>query len=294
MISSRPVANSLISAGIERVDHAPAAAAVCRAARCPFSSRPRARSAWRSVEERLARGDDADCGAVAEVLNPVQPVGLRVGARHRQPDALPAPLHVGQVGLQHAGGDAVLEPLPVPRHLRIDGRDAVAVDQDPPGAVGDVGDDLQRDPQPAGTGHRHGVHAQVEHVLWVSRVQDRHPEVGQQQFGGAGDGRRLRAPGSSPDERHRAAARVRAHQVRVPHRVRRAVQAGRLAVPVPGHAADPGVARVRRQLGPLDRGRGQFLVHPGPEYHVERFEQRPLPLQLEVVTGRAESPRTQR
>jgi hypothetical protein len=56
---------------------------------------------------------------------------------------------------------------------------------------------------------------QVEHVLRIGRVEDGHPEVGEQDLGGAGKGRRL-GRGVVADERHRAAARVRAHQVRVP------------------------------------------------------------------------------
>ena len=51
-----------------------------------------------------------------------------------------------------------------------------------PGAVGDVRDDLERDPEAGQARHRHGMGTQIEHVLGVSRVQHRHPEVGEQEL----------------------------------------------------------------------------------------------------------------
>ena len=114
-----------------------------------------------------------------------------------------------------------------------DGRDAVAVDLDRAGPVGDIRDDLQRDPQPAAAGHRDGMRPEVEDVLRIGRVEHGHPEVGQQDLRGARNGRGLRR-GVVADERDRAAARVRADQVGVANGVEGPVQAGRLAVPVPG------------------------------------------------------------
>ena len=101
------------------------------------------------VEVGLPGGDDPDFRSRSEVLNLVQLVGLRVGPGGVQPDALAGPFHFRQVWLQHARVEPVLEPLPAPPHVGHDGDDAVAVYPDTAGPVGDIRDDLQRDPEAA-------------------------------------------------------------------------------------------------------------------------------------------------
>ncbi len=136
------------------------------------------------VEVRLAGGDQAELGERAEALDLVQPVGLSVGARGVQPDALAGSFHLRQVRLQQARVDLVLES-----RLGQDGRYAIVVELDLAGPVGDIRDDLQCDPQAAAARHRDGMRPQVEHVLRIGRVEDGHPEVGEQDLGGAGKGR---------------------------------------------------------------------------------------------------------
>lgn len=140
------------------------------------------------VQVRLARRDDADTRRGAEILDRVQLIGARVGPGHLHPDALAARFHLRQGGLQHPGRQLMLESPAVQLDagfVRLDPLDADVHGSDP---VGHVGGDLQRYPQPAGPRHRHRVHAHIEDILRVGRVQHGHPEVREQVFRGSRDG----------------------------------------------------------------------------------------------------------
>jgi hypothetical protein len=78
---------------------------------------------------------------------------------------------------------------------------------------------------------------------------------------------------------------VRPHQVGVPERIGRAIQARGFAVPEPGDAFHPGISQTGRQLRALDRGRGEFLVDPRLEDQVVGGEQLGVALQLQVIAA---------
>ena len=201
--------------------------------RRPSSSSPIPMS--RDVEVGLAGRDDADAVVGGAGHDPVQPVEARVllGAGLADGELVLFELH--QFGAQQApAGDvrAVAERAEV-------GDDAVGGHLRGRGAVGDVGRDLQRRPQPGDAGHQRGVHAEVEDVLRVGRIEHGHVQVGQGHLRRARDRRALGARVVA-DERDRAAAVVGADEVRVPQRVGRAVETRGLAVPV---ADDPVAGR---------------------------------------------------
>ena len=148
--------------------------------------------------------------------------------------------------------------------------------------------DLERGPQAADPAHDRGVHAEVEDVLGIGRVERRDVEVGERHLRRAGDGRTLGC-GIVADERYGTAVGMRADEVGVAYGVGCAVEAGRLAVPV----ADDAVALLavvvgreraecRGELRSHDRRRGEFFVETWAVYDVEGCEERLTSHEFEV------------
>ena len=149
------------------------------------------------------------------------------------------------------------------------GCDAVGVEVDGPGAVGDLGDDLDRRPEAARPRERDGVPPELD----------------------APPGRRRgRAPGCAGRRASHAdelgsvddfAPGIVAHQRDAPPwlavpantawrmRVAGPVQPGRLAVPDADHAVVAESVQRGSELGAHDRGRSELLVHRRPAHHAE-------------------------
>ena len=128
------------------------------------------------------------------------------------------------------------------------------------------------------------MEAEIEHVLHVGREEHRHVQAGEQRLGGARQGGRL-AGGIVSHHGDRAAGARYAHEVAVPERVGRAVEARSLAVPEAEHAV---VARAGQGSGHLasPRRRGaQLLVQPGHVAHVVLGAELALALELLVETA---------
>ena len=115
----------------------------------------------------------------------------------------------------------------------------------------------------------------------VGRRKGRHAEVGECEFGRAGDGRRFRRR-IVTGQRERATLRVRADEVRVPQRIGGPVETRRLAVPDAGHARIAQLAGLTRELRARHGGRGEFLVQAWLRHDGVLGEQRGVPRQLNV------------
>ena len=148
-------------------------------------------------------------------------------------------------------------------------------------AVGHHRRDLQGGPQAAGPRQLHGVLSVLEDLGGVGRRKGRQAEVGEGEFGRAGDGRRFRRR-IVTGQRERATLRVRADEVRVPQRVGGPVETGRLAVPDAGHARIAQLADLTRELRAGHRGRGEFLVQARLRHDGVLSEQRGVARQFEV------------
>ena len=244
------------------------AGTACRAggggfrARSRPSPRPRRSSAWPARRGRLAGGDDAEPASGAAPDDPVQPLRARTlasaepSAAQRRARAGPAP--------SAAARWATASRLP--------GADLAAGSprSDPPGSVRDVGDDLQRDPQPEArdsaipcrpspisslTGAQHGGPGRrVPPRSRTARSTTWPPGRRRRQRGRrrAGSRRRGSRAAASPE---RSTPGALPYQIPIRRRGRRRGRCGELAAP--------------------DRGRGRLLVQPRDERDLVRVEQRP-------------------
>ena len=226
-----------------------------------------------------AGGDDADPrGGRASDL--VDAAAARVLQGDGQADLMERALQPGQRGPEQVRGrlvcvrgEAAWQAGQIGRAPRRDRRGGRA--------VGHHRRDLQGGPQPAGPRQLHGVLPVLNDLGGVGRRKGRHAEVGEGEFGRAGDSRRLRRR-IVTGQRERATVGVRADEVRVPQRVRGPVQAGCLAVPDAGHAVVAQVADLTRELRAGHRGRGELLVQAGLGHDGVLSEQGGVARQFEV------------
>ena len=109
--------------------------------------------------------------------------------------------------------------------------------------------------------------AEVEDLLHVPGEEDGHLEAGEKGLGGARDRGGLAAGVVAHDGQSAAGARD-AHEVAVPQRVGRAVEAGRLAVPHGKHAVVLRAGELRGELAAPGRRGAELLVEAGHVAHV--------------------------
>ena len=243
--------------GLERPDHAEV-------------QDPHARSGERTVVqpqlgERLAEVGVARAGgnnAEPSVVGPVDAihaVGAGVGEREIGSRSDEAALELRRVRRQEVGAGLVRVVL---GHRRGDGHDPVRPDLGRRRAVGDGGHDLQGRPQARRARAGDSVQAEVEDLLHAAREEDGHAEAREHRLGCARQSRGL-AGGVVPDEREAAAGTADSGVVAVTQGVRRAVEAGGLAVPDAEHAVVAGPRQGGGQLA-APGGRGaRLLVEPG-------------------------------
>ena len=239
------------------------------------------------IEVGLARGDDADSivgGRHHDLVDPVEPRILQ-GAGDARGELILFELH--EIGAQQSAA----RYMGAPSEIAVGGDDPVGIDVGGRRAVGDVGRDLQRRPQPADAAHDRRVHAEVEDVLRVGRVEDRDVEIGQGHLRRARHRRGLRA-GVVADERDGASGRMRTYEVGVPDRVGGAVEAGGLAVPVADDAVAGRAVGGGSEVGDLGgdlrahhRGGGDLLVQSGAVGDVVGREEGAASSEFEVVAG---------
>ena len=208
----------------------------------------------------LARGDDAKPRVGVRKHDLVEIVLARVAFGDLEPSGVERLLHLQRLGphvhaqvhvrrkglaVEHQVGRDELEPLG--RHLG------------GTGAVGDVGDDLQADPQPRQPRHQVAMQPEVENLLHVAGVQRGHADVEQHRLGLAAQRRGLAAR-IIADHRDDTAVLVDARIVGVLERIAAAVHARRLAVPHAGDAVELLVAHgVQHLRAPHRRGSQVFI-----------------------------------
>src|SRR3989442_714755 len=147
--------------------------------------------------------------------------------------------------------------------------------------VGDVGDDLEADPEPAVARHLEAVAAEVEDLLHGAGEQRRKERVVEGDLGVRRQRGGLRERVVAGEREHAAPA-ADAGVVRVLEDVAGAIDAGPLAVPHPEHAV---VLRPREHVGQLsavDRGGAEVLVEAGDEDDVVLGEQLRVALEREI------------
>ena len=125
--------------------------------------------------------------------------------------------------------------------------------------VGHARDDLEAGPQPGGARAGVGVQAEIHDLLDAAREEDRHVQRGEQRLGRARNRRGL-AGGVVAHDGEAAAGARDAHEVAVAQRVRRAIEAGSLAVPHAEHAVVLRAGQVARQLAAPGGGGPELLV----------------------------------
>ncbi len=226
-----------------------------------------------------AGGDDADPRG-GRAGDRVDAAAARVLQGEGQPDLMERALQPGQGGPEQVRGRPVRVRGEAARQAGEIGR-APGRDRRRGRAVGHHRRDLQGGPQAAGPGQLHGMLPVLEDLGGVGRREGRHAEVGEGEFGRAGDGRRFRRR-IVTGQRERATLGVGADEVRVPQRVGGPVQAGRLAVPDAGHARIAQIADLARELRAGHGGRGELLVQAGLGHDGVLGEQRGVARQLEV------------
>ena len=209
----------------------------------------------------LARAGDAEPGAPG-ALDPVHAVLAGVGERELRARPEQRPLHVERRGREQVAVRHVLVGPAVPLDGRHHRHDAVARDRGRADRVGHARDDLEAGPQPrcARAGER--VQAEVEHLLHVAGIEDRHVEALEQRLRRARDRRGL-AAGVVAHDGERAAGARHADEVAVTERVGRAVEAGRLAVPHGQHAVVLRAGELAGELAAPRRRRAELLVQAG-------------------------------
>ena len=239
------------------------------------------------VEVGLARRDDADPVVRGARDDPVEPVDACVFHRAGQADRQLVLFELHEVGAQQlSAGD-----MWTGAQIAVDGEDAVGVHISGGCPVGDMGGDLHRRPQAGHPRHDRGVDSEIEDVLGVGGIEDRHVQVGQRHLGSAGDGGTL-GTRVIADQGDGAAGGVGADDVGVPEGIGGPVEAWSLAVPVADDAVERTVLSAVRQCPDLGchlrthhRCRGDLLVESRAMHHVEGVEVLGATGDLEVVTG---------
>ena len=133
----------------------------------------------------------------------VDAVLARVGERELGARPEQRPLHVERRGREQVAVRHVLVRLAVPLDGGHHRHDAVARDRRGADGVGHARDDLEAGPQAGGARAGERVQAEVEHLLHVAGIEDRHVEACEQRLGRARDRRRLAAGVVADDRRAR-------------------------------------------------------------------------------------------
>ena len=140
-------------------------------------------------------------------------------------------------------------------------------------AVRHVGHDLERHPGARVAREREGVLAELDDLAGVRRVEHRHLRVCERHLAVARQ-RRALAGRVVAHQSHGAAEARDSLIVRVPDRIQRAIQPGRLAEPQAHHPVEARVGKQIEHLRARDGARGELLVQPRDEAHVLGLEQR--------------------
>ncbi len=194
-----------------------------------------------------AAGYQADPGIRGVDGGVVEAVGDRVAAYQLGAGLPEVALQLEGVGRQELAVGMVLVGLPVDGQVGDDRYDVLRVQVDGAVPIGDSGHDLHGRPEAGDPRQCDGVHAEVEDLLHVARIQDRHVEVDQR---GVGAGRQRGALGGGvvPHDGDGASVARRAGEDRVAQCIAGPVQAGCLAVPDSEHAVVAAVGLLGRQL----------------------------------------------
>ena len=155
---------------------------------------------------RVAGSGDADPVVLGADGDLVEPVEHAVLAGQHGADLLELPLHLERVRRQQAATRTRHEQLAIDFDRRDRRHDAVGVNVDGAGAVGDGGDELVADPHAARPREGDGVTGEIERFLHVAREDDRHVQVDQGGVARAGECRRL-GGGVVADDRDDASPR---------------------------------------------------------------------------------------
>ena len=256
----------------------------------PTLKRRRPSAAPLSARPRLPRACRRSCQALPAATTPTRLFGLSKAMRFRRIGAgvgergrelvVVEPLLLHERHVDHAGAEAARR---LARPLGDDDRGRVRADMDCAAALGDVGDDFHADPAAGKARHRNAVQAEIDQLLGVRRIEDRHAD-GDERRVGIIDGRRRFRPVVVARERQRAALRRGAGEVGVAQRVARAVDARALAVPDPEHAIDRRAGKARHVLRAPDGGRSEILVQARAEDDVVPGEDRAGAPQFDVVS----------
>ena len=148
---------------------------------------------------------------------------------------------------------------------------ALRVDRNGARAVDRIGRALEADPAAGVAREREAVQAEIQVVLEMRRVQDRHPAVNEPLLALVCDRRRACSRIVACEHEHAPVSRA-ARVVAVLERVRGAIDARALAVPDPEDAVVARPFVQARLLRAPHRGGGQVLVHPGLEADVVLVE----------------------
>ena len=214
----------------------------------------------------LAGGDDADPVRWAAYGDRVEVVEHAVLAGELEPDLVELALHL-QVVRHEDLTRGMRHPQPsVDPHRRHHGCDAIGVDLDGAGAVRHGFDDLDAHPHAACARHRDGVAAEIDRLLDVARVDDRHVEIDQRAAAGRWERAALRGRVVA-HERDRPALVRRAGERGVAKRIARPIQTRCLAVPDADDAVVPTRIQCDGQLRAHHRRGGELLVHRLLEQH---------------------------
>src|SRR5439155_10922949 len=183
---------------------------------------------------------------------------------------------------------SLLPRAPVVLEAWVGGQDAIGRDVGGADFIGDVGDDLDADPEPAVARELEAEPPEVQDLLDGPREEDREERVVEGDLRVRRDRGRLGERVVAAEGQH-AAVTPDAGEVGVLENVARAVHARALAVP---HAKDAVVLGSGEEVGELaavDRGRAEVLVEPGDEDDVVLAKEIRIALQgqVEPAEGRA-------
>ena len=252
--------------GIERDRHPHVQEADARGGDLVVGREPEPPEGVAELVVRVAGRDEADPRVAGIDARMVQPVGLGVAADQLAADEPEVVFQLQGPRRQEAGVGVVDVVAPV----RAAGRHKVGNggNHSPGGqvdggrAVGNRRHDLHRRPRSGEPRQGDGVEPEIEDLLHVARIEDRHVEVDEGGVGAGGERRTLRR-GVIADERHGAAMARRPSERGVAERVAGAVEPWRLAVPDAHDTVVAGVGLLGRELASHHRGRAQLLVHSG-------------------------------
>ena len=236
------------------------------------------------VEERLARGDDAEARLRGAPHHAVEAVAPRIGA-----DGLEFRLVKALLGLETVVGPADVKTVRRRgRFFRQGGLHAVGRDRDGRRGVDDGGDAFEADPQPGMARGGDPVQAEIEELLHPGGVKHRDHRVDHRVIALMRQGGGLGAVIVSQQHENAAVAR-RAGAVGVTDGVAAAVDAGALAVPDADDAVVLRGAEHAELLRAPDGGGGEVLVDARLEVNVVTGEEGPRLPQRAVVgaEGRA-------